>query len=130
MAEESSNEYMPLDLSMKGKATPSTSSDCSQGASSTLGAYRTISDDALHYPGNTQHTPTTDETCNVDGMLLKPEEENSNCPAVPAGRFPADGTPHMGNPANVREAQRPCSEHAIDRLSTSRTTNAKHVVNC
>ncbi|XP_054920300.1 uncharacterized protein [Dermacentor andersoni] len=67
MAEESSNEYTPLDLSIKGKATTSTSRDGTQDASTTLGAYRTISDDALRYPGNTQHTPTTDETCNVDG---------------------------------------------------------------
>ncbi|XP_070382182.1 uncharacterized protein [Dermacentor albipictus] len=67
MAEESSNECMPLDLSMKAKATPSTAHDGTQGASSTLGAYRTISEDALRYPRNTQHTPTTDETCNIDG---------------------------------------------------------------
>ncbi|XP_075557414.1 uncharacterized protein LOC142589515 [Dermacentor variabilis] len=44
MAEESSNEYTPLDLSMKGEATPSTSRDGTQGVSSTLGAYKTISD--------------------------------------------------------------------------------------
>nr|XP_054920653.1 zinc finger protein 227-like [Dermacentor andersoni] len=68
MAEESSNEYTPLDLSMKGKATPSTSSDGTQDASSTLGVYNTISDDALRYQGNRQHTPTTDETCSVDGV--------------------------------------------------------------
>ncbi|XP_070382448.1 uncharacterized protein [Dermacentor albipictus] len=69
MAEESSNECMPLDLSIKAAATQRTSHDGTQGASSTLGAYRTISDDALRYPGNTQHTPTIDETCNVDGVL-------------------------------------------------------------
>ncbi|XP_070382266.1 transcription factor che-1-like [Dermacentor albipictus] len=68
MAEESSNECMPLDLSMKAEATQRTSRDGTQGASSTLGAYRTISDDALRYPGNTQHTPTTNEICNVDGV--------------------------------------------------------------
>ncbi|XP_072141780.1 uncharacterized protein [Dermacentor andersoni] len=68
MAEESSNEYTPLDLSMKGKATPSTSRDGTQDASSTLGAYNTISEDALRYQGNRQHTPTTDETCSVDGV--------------------------------------------------------------
>ncbi|XP_070382277.1 uncharacterized protein [Dermacentor albipictus] len=68
MAEESSNECMPLDLSMKAKATPSTAHDGTQAASSTLGAYRTISDDALRYPRNTQHTPTTKEICNVDGV--------------------------------------------------------------
>nr|XP_054920368.1 zinc finger protein 22-like [Dermacentor andersoni] len=68
MAEERSNDCMPLDLSMKGKATPSTSSDRTQGASSTLGAYNTISDDALRYQGNRPHTPTTDETCSVDGV--------------------------------------------------------------
>ncbi|XP_072141455.1 uncharacterized protein [Dermacentor andersoni] len=68
MAEERSNEYMPLDLSMKGKATPSRSSDRTQDASSTLGAYNTISDDALRYQGNRPHTPTTDETSSVDGV--------------------------------------------------------------
>ncbi|XP_070382172.1 uncharacterized protein [Dermacentor albipictus] len=68
MAEESSNECMPLDLSQKAEATQRTSRDGTQGASSTLGAYRTISDDALRYPGNTQHTPTTNEICNVDGV--------------------------------------------------------------
>ncbi|XP_070382447.1 uncharacterized protein [Dermacentor albipictus] len=130
MAEESSNECMPLDLSMKAEATQRTSRDGTQGASSTLGAYRTISDDALRYPGNTQHTPTTDETCNVDGMRLKPEEESSKCPTVPVERLPADGTPHTVNPTNVREAQRPSPEHAMNRLSRSRTTNARHAVNC
>nr|XP_054930632.1 zinc finger protein 502-like [Dermacentor andersoni] len=65
MAEDSNNEYTPLDLSMKDKATPSTSHDGNQGASSTLGAYTTISDDTLWYQRNTQHPPMTDETCNV-----------------------------------------------------------------
>nr|XP_054920645.1 zinc finger protein 154-like [Dermacentor andersoni] len=68
MAEESSHQCMPLDLSMKAEATQRTSRRGTQGASSTWGAYRTISDDALRYPGNTHHTPTTDETCNVDGV--------------------------------------------------------------
>nr|XP_054920160.1 zinc finger and BTB domain-containing protein 49-like [Dermacentor andersoni] len=68
MAEESSNECTPLDLSMKTEATQRTSRDGTQRASSTLGAYRTISDDALRYPENTHHTPTTDETCNDDGV--------------------------------------------------------------
>nr|XP_054920336.1 zinc finger protein 880-like [Dermacentor andersoni] len=68
MAEESSNEYTPLDLSMKNEAAPSTSLDGTQGASSTLGAYRTNADDALRYQGKTHHTPMTDETCSVDGV--------------------------------------------------------------
>nr|XP_054920588.1 uncharacterized protein LOC126517805 [Dermacentor andersoni] len=68
MAEESSNEYTPLDLSMKNEAAPSTSRDGTQGASSTLGAYRTNADDALRYQGKTHHTPMTDETCSVDGV--------------------------------------------------------------
>nr|XP_054930635.1 uncharacterized protein LOC129386579 [Dermacentor andersoni] len=68
MAEESSSEYTPLDLSMKDKATPSTSCDGTQDGSTTSGAYNTISDDTLQYQRNTQHTPTTDETCNVDGV--------------------------------------------------------------
>ncbi|XP_054930620.1 uncharacterized protein [Dermacentor andersoni] len=68
MAEESSNEYTPLDLSMKDKAAPSTSCDGTQDASNTLGAYNTTSQDALHYQRNTQRPPMTDETCNVDGV--------------------------------------------------------------
>ncbi|XP_054920261.2 uncharacterized protein [Dermacentor andersoni] len=67
MAEESSNEYTPLDLSMKAKATPSTSRDGTQDASSTLGAYTTISDEGVRYQRNTPHTPMTDEISNVDG---------------------------------------------------------------
>nr|XP_054920655.1 zinc finger protein 26-like [Dermacentor andersoni] len=68
MAEESSDECTPLDLSMKDEATSSTRRDGTQGASSTLGAYITYAGDALRYQGNTQHTPMTDETCNVDGV--------------------------------------------------------------
>nr|XP_054920651.1 zinc finger protein 724-like [Dermacentor andersoni] len=67
MAEESSNEYTPLDLSMKGKAT-STSRDGTQDDLSTLGAYNTICDEALSYQRNTLHTLMTDEICNVDGV--------------------------------------------------------------
>ncbi|XP_065308626.2 zinc finger and SCAN domain-containing protein 22-like isoform X1 [Dermacentor albipictus] len=61
---------------MKGEGTPSTSRDGTQGASSTLGAYRTIADDALRKQGNTEHTPMTDETCNVDGA---PDNGNRSC---------------------------------------------------
>ncbi|XP_072141703.1 uncharacterized protein [Dermacentor andersoni] len=68
MAEESSNECMPLDLSMNAEAIPSTSRDGTQGASCPLGSCTTISDDALRYQRNKPHTPLTDETCNVDGV--------------------------------------------------------------
>nr|XP_054920761.1 zinc finger protein 271-like [Dermacentor andersoni] len=68
MAEESSNECMPLDLSLKDKATPSTSRDGTQGTSSTLGPYTTTSDDALRDQRNTQPRPLTDGICNVDGV--------------------------------------------------------------
>ncbi|XP_070382270.1 uncharacterized protein [Dermacentor albipictus] len=100
MAQESRNEYTPLDLSMKGKAT-STGRDGTQDASSALGAYNTISDEALRYQTNTQHMPTTDEICNVDGMLLEPEEWRSKAPVV--------------------------SEQVFNRLPRSRNTNVKHV---
>ncbi|XP_054930645.1 uncharacterized protein [Dermacentor andersoni] len=68
MAEESSNEYTPLDLSMKDKAAPSTSFDGTQDASTTLGAYNTTSEDALHYQRNTQRPPMIYVTCNIDGV--------------------------------------------------------------
>ncbi|XP_065292403.1 uncharacterized protein [Dermacentor albipictus] len=89
-----------------------------------------IPDDAWKYQWNTQPTRTTDGTYNVDGMLLGPEEPNSESAVVSVEMFPADGTPHTGNPAIMRTAQPPCSQHIIDCLSRSRTTNAKHVVNC
>ncbi|XP_070382065.1 zinc finger protein 32-like [Dermacentor albipictus] len=76
MAEESSNEYTPLDLSMKGEAMPSTSRDGTQGTSSAVDAYRTIADYALPYQGVTQHTPMTEETCNVDGA---PDNGSRSC---------------------------------------------------
>nr|XP_054920173.1 zinc finger protein 629-like [Dermacentor andersoni] len=65
----SRDEYTPLDLSMKDKDRPSTSRDGTQGASSTLGAYRMIADHTLRYryQRNTQHRPTIDEACNVHG---------------------------------------------------------------
>nr|XP_054920164.1 zinc finger protein 22-like [Dermacentor andersoni] len=69
MAEESSNEYTPLDLSMKDKATPSANRDGTLDASSTSSAYTTISDEALRFQRNTQHTPTTDDSCNDDGVI-------------------------------------------------------------
>ncbi|XP_070382183.1 uncharacterized protein [Dermacentor albipictus] len=68
MAEESSNEYTPLDLSMKDKATPSTSRDGTQGTSSTLRPCTTISDNALRDQRNTQPRSLTDGICNVDGV--------------------------------------------------------------
>ncbi|XP_070382067.1 uncharacterized protein [Dermacentor albipictus] len=76
MAEESSNEYTPLDLSMKGQAMPSTSRDGTQGTSSAVDAYRTIADDALRNQGNTQHMPTIDKTSNVDGA---PDNGSRSC---------------------------------------------------
>ncbi|XP_070382068.1 zinc finger protein 112-like [Dermacentor albipictus] len=76
MAEESSNEYTPLDLSMKGGAIPSTSRDGTQGTSSAVDAYRTIADDALRNQGNTHHTPTIDKTSNVDGA---PDNGSRSC---------------------------------------------------
>ncbi|XP_070382181.1 uncharacterized protein [Dermacentor albipictus] len=68
MAEESSDECTPIDLSMKAEATPSTSRDGTQGASCPSGYYTTVWDNALRYQRNTQHTPMRDETCNVDGV--------------------------------------------------------------
>nr|XP_054920642.1 uncharacterized protein LOC129381640 [Dermacentor andersoni] len=80
MAEDSSNEFTPLDLSMKDKTTPSASRDGTHDASSTLGAYTTISDDALQYQRNTQHPPMTEETCNIDGAT-----ENGSTGCQPLG---------------------------------------------
>nr|XP_054920654.1 uncharacterized protein LOC129381651 [Dermacentor andersoni] len=68
MADESSNEYTPLDSSVKDKATPSTSRDGTEDPSTTLGAYNTISDDALRDQGNTHPRPITNGTCNVDSV--------------------------------------------------------------
>ncbi|XP_070382071.1 uncharacterized protein [Dermacentor albipictus] len=76
MAEESSNEYTPLDLSMKGEAIPSTSRDGTQGTSSAVDANRTIADDALRNQGNTHHTPTIDKNSNVDGA---PDNGSRSC---------------------------------------------------
>ncbi|XP_070382256.1 zinc finger protein 629-like isoform X3 [Dermacentor albipictus] len=80
MAEDSSNESTPLDLSMKDKTTPSTSRDGAQEASSTLGAYTTISDDTLQYQRNMQRMPMTDETCNVDDAA-----DNDSTSCLPLG---------------------------------------------
>ncbi|XP_070382153.1 zinc finger protein 567-like isoform X2 [Dermacentor albipictus] len=79
MAEDSSNECTPLDLSMKDKTTPSTSRDGTQEASSTLGAYTTISDDTLQYQRNTQRMPMTDETCNVDDADTDTDNGTTSC---------------------------------------------------
>ncbi|XP_072142045.1 uncharacterized protein [Dermacentor andersoni] len=76
MAEQSSNEYTPLDLSMKDKASPSTSRDGTQDASSTFSAYTTIWANALRYQGYTQHMPMTFEACNVAGIT---DNGSSSC---------------------------------------------------
>ncbi|XP_054920600.1 uncharacterized protein [Dermacentor andersoni] len=68
MAEEASNEYTPPAFNFTDEASPSTSRDNTQGASSALGAYPTISDDAWPFQWNTQHRPTTDGTYNLDGV--------------------------------------------------------------
>ncbi|XP_065303941.1 uncharacterized protein [Dermacentor albipictus] len=68
MAEERSNEYTPLDLSIKDKATRSTSRDGTQDASTTVGAFTTISDDAWPYQWITPRRPITDRTYNLDGV--------------------------------------------------------------
>ncbi|XP_054920445.2 uncharacterized protein [Dermacentor andersoni] len=67
MAEEASNEYTPPAFSFTDEAAPSTSHGNTQGVSSDLGAYTTISHDAWRYQWNTQHRPITDGTYNVDG---------------------------------------------------------------
>ncbi|XP_049514248.1 uncharacterized protein LOC125941299 [Dermacentor silvarum] len=67
MAEERSNGYTPPAFSSTDEATPSTSRDNTQGASSTLGAYRTISDGPCPYQWNTQRGPIRDGTYSVDG---------------------------------------------------------------
>ncbi|XP_070382024.1 zinc finger protein 436-like isoform X1 [Dermacentor albipictus] len=99
MAEESSNEYTPLDLSMKGKAT-STSRDGTQDASSTLGAYNTISDEGLRYQRNTQHTPMTDEISSVDAAA-----KNGSRSCQPLGSIKRiDNAKPSSSPAGMEEA--------------------------
>ncbi|XP_054930636.2 uncharacterized protein [Dermacentor andersoni] len=67
MADERSCEYRPPEFSMTDEATASTSYGGTTGASSTLGAYTTIPDDAWKYQWNTQPTPITDVTY-VEGV--------------------------------------------------------------
>ncbi|XP_054930671.2 uncharacterized protein [Dermacentor andersoni] len=62
MADERSYEYRPPEFGMTDEATASTSYGGTMGASSTLGAYTTIPDDAWKYQWNTQPTPITDGT--------------------------------------------------------------------
>ncbi|XP_049514249.1 uncharacterized protein LOC125941300 [Dermacentor silvarum] len=64
MAEKRST---PPAFSSTDEATPSTSRDNTQGASSTLGAYRTVSDGPCPYQWNTQRGPIRDGTYSVDG---------------------------------------------------------------
>nr|XP_054930677.1 uncharacterized protein LOC129386616 [Dermacentor andersoni] len=68
MGNERSYEYTPPEFSTTDEATASTTWDGSPCASSTLGAYTTIPDDAWNYQWNTQHTPITDGTYNVDDV--------------------------------------------------------------
>ncbi|XP_072141370.1 uncharacterized protein [Dermacentor andersoni] len=68
MAEEASNEYTPPAFNFTDETTPSTSRENTQGASSALGAYPTISDDDCPFQWNTQPRPTTDGTYNLDGV--------------------------------------------------------------
>nr|XP_054920018.1 zinc finger protein 436-like isoform X1 [Dermacentor andersoni] len=94
MAEERSNEYTPLDLNMKDKATRSTSRDGTQDASTTLGAFTTISDDAWPYQWITQCRPITDGTYNLDGVT-----ENASTSSLLLG--PSNSIDH-GRPSTSR----------------------------
>nr|XP_054920442.1 zinc finger protein 658B-like isoform X3 [Dermacentor andersoni] len=67
MADERSYEYTPPEFSMTVEATARTSCGGTTGASSTLGAYTTIPDDAWKYQWNTQPTPITEGTY-VEGV--------------------------------------------------------------
>ncbi|XP_065292451.2 zinc finger protein 22-like [Dermacentor albipictus] len=68
MANERSYEYAPPEFSTMDDATASTSCGGTMGASSTLGAYLTIPDEAWKYQWNTQPTPITDGAYNVDDI--------------------------------------------------------------
>ncbi|XP_072142047.1 uncharacterized protein [Dermacentor andersoni] len=68
MAHERSYEYSPPEFSMTVEATASTSCGGTTGNSSTLGAYTTIPDDAWKYQWNTQPTPITEGTYNVEAV--------------------------------------------------------------
>ncbi|XP_070382029.1 uncharacterized protein [Dermacentor albipictus] len=68
MADERSYEYTPPEFSMTVEATASTSCGGTTRASSTLGAYTTIPDDAWQYQWNTPPTPITEVTYNVEGV--------------------------------------------------------------
>nr|XP_054930633.1 zinc finger protein 300-like [Dermacentor andersoni] len=103
MAEERSNEYTPLDLSMKDKAAPSTSFDGTQGASTTLGAYNTTSEDALHYQRNTQRPPMTCETFNVDGVT---DNGSTSCQ-------------HLGSFRSIDNARPSTSRAAMEEASAN-----------
>ncbi|XP_070382230.1 zinc finger and SCAN domain-containing protein 22-like isoform X1 [Dermacentor albipictus] len=68
VADNGSTSYLHLEaIRSINNTRPSTSRAGMEDASASFEDGATISDDALRYPGNTQHTPTTDETCNFDG---------------------------------------------------------------
>nr|XP_054920656.1 uncharacterized protein LOC129381654 [Dermacentor andersoni] len=114
MAEESSDECTPLDLSMKDKTTTSTSRDGTQSASSSLAAYRTISDDALRYQRNTHRPPMTVETCNVDDVT---DNGSSSCQQLGSIRSIDKAVPSTSR-ADMQEASANCEDGATDEVST------------
>ncbi|XP_070384781.1 uncharacterized protein [Dermacentor albipictus] len=68
MAEERVNEHTPPVFSFTDEETLSANRENTRGASSSLGTYPTISDDAWRYHWNTQPRPITDRTYSVDGV--------------------------------------------------------------
>nr|XP_054920450.1 uncharacterized protein LOC129381536 [Dermacentor andersoni] len=68
MAEERGNEYTPPVFSFTEEETQSANRENTWAASSSLGAYPAISDDAWRYQWNAQPTPITDGTYSVDGV--------------------------------------------------------------
>ncbi|XP_065292956.1 uncharacterized protein [Dermacentor albipictus] len=67
MAEERVNEHTPPVFSFTNEETLSANRENTRGASSSLGTYPTISDDAWRYHWNTQPRRITDRTYSVDG---------------------------------------------------------------
>ncbi|XP_065309774.1 uncharacterized protein [Dermacentor albipictus] len=79
---------------------PSTSYTGMEETSAILENIASISNEALHYQRNTQHMPTTDEICNVDGVT-------------------DNGSQHLGSVSGIDDARPSTSRAGIEEASAN-----------
>ncbi|XP_070382064.1 uncharacterized protein [Dermacentor albipictus] len=116
-SDSGSTNYTPVVTTGRADhAWPSTSRAGIEKVSSTTKDMASSSDDAWRYQLNTERRPITDQIYKLDGMLLEPEEGNSERCVVPVAMFLVDRMPYTGTPRNTWMTKPRFVKPGINRL--------------